>query len=66
MTTFNPKPRRAIASAASALALLLAGPALAQDTGQEEDDSLEYQIEEQVCIGNRALYVIRIGMGGAL
>lgn len=40
MTTFNPKPRRAIASAASALALLLAGPALAQDTGQEEDENL--------------------------
>lgn len=51
-------------------ASLVAGQALSTPvnlaTGQEEDDSLEYQIEEQVCIGNRALYVIRIGMGGAL
>jgi Ca-activated chloride channel family protein len=40
MTTFNPQPKRTIAWAASALALVLSGPAPAQDTTQEEEESL--------------------------
>ena len=40
MTTFNPQPKRTIAWAASALALVLSVPAPAQDTTQEEEESL--------------------------
>lgn len=38
MTTFNPRPRRTIALAASALGLMLAGPVRAQDTTQNEEE----------------------------
>lgn len=40
MTTFNPQPKRTLAWAASALALVLSSPAPAQDTTQEEEESL--------------------------
>lgn len=49
---------------------MVAGQALATlvdlATGQEVDDSLKYEVRDQVCVGSRALYVIRIGMGGSL
>lgn len=51
-------------------ASMVAGQALATlvdlATGQEVDDSLLYEVTDKVCVGSRALYVIRIGMGGAL
>lgn len=40
MTTFNPQPKRTLAWAASALALVLSSPAPAQDTTREEEESL--------------------------
>lgn len=49
---------------------LVAGQALATPVdladGTELGDSMEYAIEEQVCIGNRAVYAVRIAMGGSL